>query len=99
LGYHCRERDDCRTEYEIDHDSDTLFGFTTDSKRFRTRRGTRVGDTRKRAERKERRKGDYRLCGEGPGAILRERDDHVLYIFFYRRRVSSIVVDGTSVNC
>jgi hypothetical protein len=99
LGYHCGRRGYCRTEYEIRHESDTLFGFATDSKRFRTRRGTRVGHTRRRAERNERRKGDYKLCGEGPGAIVRERDDHVLFIFFTRRRVSDFVVDGTYLDC
>lgn len=99
LGYHCREDNDCQTFYEINIDADTLFGFATDSKRFRTRRGTRVGHTRKRAERNERRKGDYRLCGEGSGSIVRERDDHVLFIFFYRRRVSSFVVDSTFIDC
>ena len=95
LGYHCRERDDwvdCRTEYEINRDADTLFGFATDSRRFRTRRGTRVGHTRRRAERNERRKADHNLCGGGTRAILRERDDHVLYILFDRRRVFSIIV-------
>jgi hypothetical protein len=99
LGYNCRDRDDCRTNYEINRDADTLFGFVTDSKRFRTRRGTRVGDTRKRAERKERRKADHNLCGGGTRAILRERDDHVLYILFDRRRVFEIVVDSTLVDC
>ena len=54
LGYNCRERDDCRTEYEINRGTDRLIGFATYSKRFRTRRGTRVGDTREQAERNER---------------------------------------------
>ena len=99
LGYNCRERDDCRTDYQINRDTDTLFGFATDSKRFRTRRGTRVGDTRKRAERNERRKADHNLCGGGTRAIVRERDDHSLYILFNRRRVFAIVVDSTFVDC
>jgi hypothetical protein len=103
LGYHCRERDeydwvDCRTNYELYRDS-TLSGFYTVSKRFRTRRGTRVGHTRKRAERNERRKADHNLCGGGTRAILRERDDHVLYILFDRRRVFEMVVDSTIVWC
>ena len=99
LGYNCRERDDCRTIYEINRDTDTLFGFATDSKRFRTRRGTRVGHTRKRAERNERRKADHNLCGGGTRTILRERDDHVLYILFDRRRVFELIVDSTLVDC
>jgi hypothetical protein len=101
LGYHCRERDDwvdCRTNYELYRESDTLSGFYTDSKRFRTRRGTRVGHTRKRAERNERRKADHDLCGGGTRAILRS-GDHDLYILFDRRRVFEIVVDSTVVWC
>jgi hypothetical protein len=35
----------------------------------------------------------------GTRAILRERDDHVLYILFDRRRVFEIVVDSTLVDC
>jgi hypothetical protein len=99
LGYHCRKRDICRTDYEIQREADTLFGFATDSKRFRTRRGTRVGHTRKRAERNERRKADHNLCGGGTRTILRERDDHYMYILFDRRRVSSIIVDSSFVWC
>ena len=99
LGYNCRGRDDCRTDYQINRDDDTLFGFATESKRFRTGRGTRVGDTRTRAERNERRKADHKLCGEGARAILREHNDHVRYILFNRRRVFEIIVDSTFVDC
>ena len=99
LGYNCRGRDNCRTDYQINRDDDTLFGFATESKRFRTGRGTRVGDTRTRAERNERRKADHKLCGEGVRAILREHDNHVRYILFNRRRVFEIVVDSTFVDC
>ena len=99
LGFNCRGRDDCRTDYQINRDDDTLFGFATESKRFRTGRGTRVGDTRKRAERNERRKADHKLCGGGARAILRQHDDHFRYILFGRRRVFEIVVDSTFVDC
>ena len=104
LGYHCREPDeydwvDCRINYEVYRESGTLLGFYTVSKRFRTRRGTRVGHTRKRAERNERRKADHNLCGGGTRTILRERDDHYMYILFDRRRVFEIVVDSTVIWC
>jgi hypothetical protein len=99
LGYHCRERDICRIEYELYRDSNRLFGFATDSKPFHTRRGTRVDHTRKCAERNERRQADHNLCGGGIRAILRERDDHYMYILFDRRRVFEIVVDSTVVWC
>lgn len=99
LGYNCRGRDDCRTDYQFDRDTDTLVGFATDSKRFRTRRGTRVGDTRERAVLNERRKADYNLCDGGNRVILRVHDDHAQYIFFNRRRVSQIIVDSTFVDC
>jgi len=95
LGYNCRERDDCRTEYEINRDSGRLFGFATYSKQFRTRRGTRVGDTRTRAERNERRKANRKLCG-GTRAIVYSDS---LWIFFYHRRVWSIVVGGSYLDC
>jgi hypothetical protein len=96
LGYHCRKRDDCRTEYQIDRNTDTVFGFATESRRFRTRRGTRVGDTRRRAERLERRKARY-ICDGALRAIVRVHDDHYLIISFYRRRVDAITVD--SLDC
>jgi hypothetical protein len=99
LGYHCDERDVCRTTYEVWTESDALAGFATVSKQFRTRRGTRVGHTRKRAERNERRKADHNVCGGGTRAILRERDDHYMYILFDRRRVFEIVVEGTFLYC
>jgi len=99
LGYHCDERDVCRTTYEVWTESDELAGFATFSKKFRTRRGTRVGHTRKRAERNERRKADHNLCGGGTRTILRERDDHVLYILFDRRRAFELIVDSTLVDC
>jgi hypothetical protein len=98
-GYHCRERFECRTYYEFNRDTDRLLGFVTRSKRFRTRRGTRVGDTRKRAVRNERRKADYNVCGGGNRVILRVHDHHAQYIFFNRRRVSQIIVDSTFVDC
>ena len=99
LGYSCRDRA-CRTYYQINTDDDTLLGFETYSRRwFRTRRGTRVGDTRKRAERRERRKANHNLCGMGTRAILREHDAHSVYILFNKRRVFAIVVDSTSVDC
>jgi hypothetical protein len=70
LGYHCREPDeydwvDCRINYEVTV-SPAHFRFYTVSKRFRTRRATRVGDTRKRAERNERRKADHNPAAAGP---------------------------------
>ena len=99
LGYHCRARYDCRTEYEINRGNDTLFGFVTNSRRFRTRRGTRVGDTRRRAERKERRKADHKICGDGTRSLVRERNYHTLYILFDRRRVFAFIVDSTLVDC
>jgi hypothetical protein len=98
LGYNCRKRDECQTDYQIDRHTDTLFGFATDSKRFRTRHGTRVGDTRKRAERRERRKA-FGLCGGGTRAIDRVQGDHYLWILFDRRRVFELVVDSTFVEC
>ena len=93
LGYNCRQRDDCRTDYLIDRDTDTVFGFATESRRFRTRRGTRVGDTPTRAARLERRKPRW-LCSYAVRAIVRAYDDHDQYIFFYQGRVSAIVVDS-----
>ena len=96
LGYNCRERYDCRTEYEINRGTDRLIGFATYSKQFRTRRGTRVGDTRKRAERNERRKANRTLCDGEDRAIVYS---DLLWIFFYQRRVWSIVVGGTYLSC
>jgi hypothetical protein len=43
-----------------------------------TRRGTRVGDSRKRAERNERRKANRRLCDDGSRAIVYSNE---LWIF------------------
>jgi len=96
LGYNCRERDDCRTKYEINRTTDRLIGFATYSKQFRTRRGTRVGDTRKRAERNERRKANRKLCDAGTRAIVYSDS---LWIFFYQRRVWSLVVGGSYLDC
>jgi hypothetical protein len=95
LGYNCRERY-CRTTYEINRGTDRLIGFATYSKQFRTRRGTRVGDTRKRAERNERRKANRKLCDEGTRAIVYS---DLLWIFIYQRRVWSLVVAGSYLDC
>jgi hypothetical protein len=35
LGYNCRGRYACRTDYQINTEKDTLFGFATYSKQFR----------------------------------------------------------------
>lgn len=99
LGYHCRGRDGCETNYQIDRATDTLFGFATESRRFRTSRGTRVGDTRKRAQRRERRKVNLNLCGGGTRGILREIRGHYLYILLHRRRVFELIVDSSFVWC
>ena len=97
LGYNnCREGYDCRIQYEIDRGTGRLIGFATSSKQFRTRRGTRVGDTRKRAERNERRKANRKLCDEGTRAIVYS---DMLWIFFYQRRVWSLVVGGSYLDC
>jgi hypothetical protein len=98
-GYNCRGRHDCHTYYEFDRATDRLTGFSTSSTWFHTRRGTRVGDTRKRAERHERRKADLNLCDGGTHAILREHGDHALYILFSQRRVIEMDVDSTFVDC
>src|SRR4051812_17069813 len=29
LGYNCRKRDECQTDYQIDRPTDTVFGFAT----------------------------------------------------------------------
>jgi hypothetical protein len=93
LRYDGSGRDGGQTYYEIDRVADEFVGFDTFSKRFRTRRGTRVGDTRDRAEHRERHKADARLCSEGDRAILRIRHGRYFWIFFERRRVVDLLVD------
>jgi hypothetical protein len=93
LGYHCTESDDCQTEYAVDRSTETLAAFSTRSKRFHTRRGTRVGHTRRRAERQERRKARSHCDGLAT-AIVRKRDDRFLDIVFRERRVSELLVIG-----
>lgn len=59
LGYFCRTESGaprCQTVYGIDAAGNRLVNFHTSSRRFRTRRGTRVGHQRRTAEKRERRK-------------------------------------------
>jgi hypothetical protein len=49
LGYHCARPGHCQTAYGINRSTDTLANFSTRSKNFRTRCGTRVGSWSKRS--------------------------------------------------
>jgi len=91
LGYGCSASGRCKTDYGINRSSDTLVNFATRSKSFRTFRGTRVGQSRKRAERREGRKARGSCIGY---TITRTRDGRSMSVVVNNRWVTQLTSTG-----
>lgn len=91
LNYRCGR--DCVTSYAISYATGKLSDFHTQSPRFVTERGSRVGASANRAAGAERRK-IVGGCGEGHYFHLRWDEHHIFVLGVFEQKVSLIAYLG-----
>ena len=91
LYYRCGRR--CVTSYAVAYSTGKLADFHTQSARFVSERGSRVGMSATRAAAAERRKV-VGACGEGHAIHLRWDEHHIFVLGVFAGRVSMIAYLG-----
>ena len=91
LDYRCGRS--CVTSYAISYTTGKLSDFTTESPRFVSEHGSRVGMSAKRAAEAEGRR-IIEACGEGHVIQLRSDEHHIFVLGVFAGRVSVIVYLG-----
>jgi hypothetical protein len=91
LYYRCGDR--CVTTYAIAYSTGKLSDFDTQSPRFVSERGSRVGMSATRAAAAEHRK-IVGACGEGRVIQLRSDEHHIFVLGVFAKKVSLIVYLG-----